>query len=537
MTDRVLLAGDVDAIREFVFETSSLPQIRGGSELLLECEQEIREDVKTTHGYEVIYCSGGSFLLEAPAEKAEEIKQTVEHLYLNRTRVATVTIVCEESLPAKTLVTQADGWAGRILKAAEDAVTKGEFSHRVFALGARMRVAKTQKSHAPFYETFPFGRRCDRCGKRMAAYIDPVEPEKRLCSVCEKRDSKGRRRNQEIRGRFNQAFWDIYKKDDYSAEQPKDLDTLVQEAKRDYLAFLYADGNDIGRLLQKAENPEHYRAISEALCEGTKEALFDAVATVCGPTLQKRTYWPFDIINIGGDDVTVLIQAGYAWELAVKFLERFQEEVNGRLQNRLGGSWPPVTASCGIVIADVKYPMRYFERLADDLLKQAKRLAKKDPNHPTSALTFLWLPSPVASEKAEPLMGYYNRHYPEKMWLTARPYDLERARALLEETRKIAQWPRTLRHRWVEVLERGVMVSVNAIHYDIARRSEEKRREMYETLARVGKLAVPDGAPTDIPAPIWYLKEGTEVWQTALLDTLELAELQALRPDVEEETE
>lgn len=32
MTKNILLAGDVDAIKEFVFETSSLPQTRGGSQ-------------------------------------------------------------------------------------------------------------------------------------------------------------------------------------------------------------------------------------------------------------------------------------------------------------------------------------------------------------------------------------------------------------------------------------------------------------------------------------------------------------------------
>jgi len=35
-SEMVLLHGDVDAIKEYVFETSSLPQIRGGSQILIE---------------------------------------------------------------------------------------------------------------------------------------------------------------------------------------------------------------------------------------------------------------------------------------------------------------------------------------------------------------------------------------------------------------------------------------------------------------------------------------------------------------------
>ncbi|MDH7490605.1 MAG: hypothetical protein QHH80_14015 [Anaerolineae bacterium] len=67
MTQHLLLAGDVDAIKDFVFETSSLPQIRGGSDLLLKCEEEIRTGLQRRFNYEVIYCGGGSFLLEVSA--------------------------------------------------------------------------------------------------------------------------------------------------------------------------------------------------------------------------------------------------------------------------------------------------------------------------------------------------------------------------------------------------------------------------------------------------------------------------------------
>ncbi|MGQ9586533.1 MAG: Cas10/Cmr2 second palm domain-containing protein [Anaerolineae bacterium] len=540
MSKKVLLAGDVDAIKEFVFETSSLPQVRGGSELLLECEEEIRGELQKQYGYEVIYCCGGSFLLEAPADRVGQIRWGIERLYLERTLTATVTLVHEDCLPVGLASAPEDGWAGRLCRAVQGVSPDGEFAHRMFFLNARMRQAKNQRADAPFYEAFSFGRRCDRCGKRMAAHPEPAEPKKLLCSVCEKRDSRGRQRDAEIRGKFNRELWNKYQGNGYCAKQPQDLDTLVESAKRKYLAFLYADGNDIGSLLQREQDPQRYRTLSNDLAEGTKAALFGAIAEICGDTLQAQEYWPFDIINIGGDDVTMLIQAGYAWAVAVGFLKRFEEEVNGRLKRSLGSSsYPDVTAACGIVIADVKYPMRYFERLGSDLVKEAKRLAKKDPDDPKSAVTFLWLPSPVASEKVEPLMGFYSRPLARdcRCELTARPYDLEQASEILSACQSIGRWPRTLRHRWAEALERGVMASVNLIHYDIARRRQ--REEIYQTLVRVGRLAAPDADHTDIPAPIWYQvrKDRETVWRTALLDALELAELQVTRPDGEEETE
>lgn len=548
MTEKILLAGDVNAIKDFVFETSSLPQIRGGSELLLECEESIRGSLQKRYGYQVIYCGGGSFLLEVEASQAEALKQDIERLYLNTTGTVTVTIVLEDPPPpALPSSSPEDRWAMRLVKASIEASQAGDFARRTGFLAAQMRGAKTRKTAAPFYEALPFGKHCDRCGKRMAGYPDRVEGDKTLCTVCDLRDREGRERKkqingQEVRGRFNQEFWQKHGSD-YTAHQPEDLDTLLKTVDRKYLAFLYADGNDIGNLLQRARSEKDYRVLSQALEEGTKQAIYEAIQAACGEALKEKAPWPFDIVNIGGDDVTLLIQAGYAWEVAVTFLERFEQKVHQRLQKDLRDwpeGWPErITASCGIAIADVKYPIRYLERLAADLVKEAKKVAKKESKNPCSAVTFLWLPSPVASERIEPLMGFYSRRPAGDLpcELTTRPYTLQQAEEILKASREVAKWPRTLRHRWAEALERGVMISVNTIHYDIARRAEDKREKTYQTLVQIGKLVMPNGNHTNIPAPIWYQvpKDGKTLWRTALLDALELAELEAMRPEVEEE--
>ena len=81
MTETALLAGDVDAIKEFVFETSFLPQIRGGSQLLIDCEKEIKEYVRGIKGSKTIYCEGGSFLVEIPSGEIEKAKSDTENFY------------------------------------------------------------------------------------------------------------------------------------------------------------------------------------------------------------------------------------------------------------------------------------------------------------------------------------------------------------------------------------------------------------------------------------------------------------------------
>ncbi|MFN3373641.1 MAG: hypothetical protein ACK44M_08765, partial [Chloroflexus sp.] len=170
------------------------------------CEKAVQEHLQKKHGYRVIYCGGGSFLLEADTNKVEEIKQAIERLYLETTSVATVTIVYENvSLTEKEATDPLeDGWAARLVKASQEATQASDFARRTAFLTARMQEAKTRKTAAPFYETFPFGRRCDRCGKRMAAYRDRVEENRVLCPVCEQRDRQGREKRrviQEVRGR------------------------------------------------------------------------------------------------------------------------------------------------------------------------------------------------------------------------------------------------------------------------------------------------------------------------------------------------
>jgi len=532
----VYLAGDVDAIKDFVFETSSLPQIRGGSELLQECEEEIRR----RFGNAVIYCAGGSFLLEVPAHRAEEIRKEIEGIYREKTLVATVTIVAEQNAPpwpAASPQPNLRGWADRLWQATKDVPLDGGFAHRLAFLQSQMQEAKTARTAAPFYEALPFGRRCERCGRRMAQDQEQVGG-KSVCVVCKLRYEKGRKREgeTEIRGRFNREFWERYG-EAIQADQPKDLDTMLQPVSRKYLAFLYADGNDIGKLFRRIDQPNHYKAISDALTGGTREALYRALWETCEQELQRKDRpWPFEIINIGGDDVVVLLQAGYAWEAAVRFLEYFEAEVNSRLESVWSSTETRdrITASCGIAIADVKYPVRYLERLAADLLKEAKKRAKENPKDRQSAVTFLWLTSPVASEKVEPLRGFYR--IGRDLYLTARPYTLDEARTLREVAWEMRRWPRATRHRWAEALQKGVLVSLNFIQYDVAREGATGK-EMRECLAKLSSVmeARSRGAPGALP--IWHqVEEGGEIlWRTPLLDALELAELDTMRPDVEEE--
>jgi len=536
----VLLHGDIDAIKNYVFETSSLPQIRGGSQLLVECEEEIKEKLKYL-GASEIYCSGGSFLFAIPENQVKQAKHEIERVCLEKTGAATLTVVYEQNLPPDSPDTSpSNSWAQRLWQAylvqdGNNKISPKPFARRIAFLVGQLREAKAQKTQAPFWEAPPFGLRCDLCGKRVAAQLwrSPEGEEKRVCPVCWIRYKAG-----SGGGQFNDRFkeWAERQGLTIAAKRPVDLDHLVESARsHQYLAFVYADGNDIGGLLQRVNNEEELGSLSKILSIAAEDALFEALGNVCGQVLSGADYWPFEIIHIGGDDVTLLIQAGYAWEVAVEFLKQFEEKVNQRLEERLKSSaYRKITASIGIAVADAKYPVRYLAKLAEDILKKAKRRAKENPQNPCSTINFLWLPSPVAAESADPLLSYYEPR--QNVVLTARPYTLEEAKSLVVLMEQATKMPRSLRHRWAEALEKGLFVSLNTIYYDIARRKAGERHIFQSFLQALGHLAFVRGM-TKLPAPVWTFDKSIEKWRTALLDVLELTELRATRPDVEEISE
>ena len=538
MSKKIFLLGDVDSIKSYVFEAPGLPQIRGGSQRLVECEEKVKNCVKQLGGKE-IYCSGGGFLFEVPVDKAEKVKRSIERIYLEHTLVATVTVVYEDASqvpPSAPDITITNGWADRLVKTHRQIRQTGEFARRTAFLAARLREAKQQKATAPFIEAFPFGKRCDICGKRVAEKEVPYPDEtKRVCGVCHQRYEKGKKERKVWFQRFTKAL-----NLELQAEVPQDLNELVESAHRDYLAFLYADGNNIGSLLQKVKDEREYKALSDTLKESTQKALFEALWEECQQTLQKEKILPFEIVNIGGDDVTLLIQAGYAWDIALSFLEKFESYVQEEVEKRLEywpEDWPkPITASVGIAIADAKHPVRYLEALAEDLLKKAKKTAKKEN---TSAINFLWLPNAIAVTKAEMVADLYRRN---GFVLTARPYTLAQARMIQEVANVLSQWPRSLRHRWGEALERGRWFALNLILYDLARRMNEKHEKdkVNKLLSTLEKLVHVLGGSSAIPIGyLWWSnrENNEEIWCTPLLDALELAELKAMRPDIQEEIE
>ncbi|MDR7416038.1 MAG: HD domain-containing protein [Armatimonadota bacterium] len=546
-----LLLGDADAIKGYVYETSALPEIRGASEIFQELEEKVRTLFAERLCEEaLIYCGGGGFLAVVPASQAQELKREIERLYREKTTIATITVVSSDPIgyadigrglaPYDNAQVQAlpgSGVAADLLFSHFEALLKDRtkrknFGELVSGLTGRLQQEKRAKLTAPFLETLSVHRRCESCGKRAAETHDEVRDEW-ICVICQQKRAKGRQERWRSRREF--VDWAQERGISVSGKSPADLDTLAGSDGR--IALLYADGNNMGDLLQLMPSPASYRHFSRVLERATQDALFSAIVSVFGEKqlADSNKPLPFEIIALGGDDIVVIVPARYGWALALHVLHEFArhpgiQELEGEVRERLKDALrrPVVLSlSAGLAIADVKYPVSFLFGLAEGLLKEAKRLARETR---TSTLCHLWLRAPVLSESAKDMLeALYKRPEEQRQrWLTARPYTLEQARRLTQIAQQLADVPAAQRRTLAEALEKGVHVSLNyALYYALyqaARDRESVRQQLQHAFQQLGTLL--NSSPNAQGMWFWRQEQNAE-WRTSLLDALELIELDA----------
>ena len=534
-----LILGDVDAVKSYVFETSKLPEIRGGSEILNELNYKGINEIFSEELSEecLIYKGGGSFLAIVPESLAEDIIKKIKRRYLNETKIVTITCVKSEPLgyyeferglkpytdeDVKRL--RGEGIGNWLLeshfgKNRDNWHEKKNFAELISNLSAELREVKASKECIPFFEALPIGRRCQSCGKRMASEEDKTREEV-LCEVCYIKRSRGPREKL----RFLEEFDKWIREDGLEIENilnkfPEDLKELTKESEG-YMAFIYADGNDIGSLLEKASSPTHYRHIAEELHKGTKDSIFGAVFDVFGKErLEKFEKLPFEIINIGGDDITLIIAAPFAFKFSKLFLECFEDNMK-KLNKELNEK---ITISLGMVICKKDYPVYFAEKIAESLLKDAKRRAKEGNG---SCISYLYLTTSIATENGVEIIKEVYENEDKKIRLTMRPYTLSEFISILQIAKEIKRiFPLSQLNAISMALSMGKAQSENFLFYQVGRMGEDKMRKALKILE---SLSAQFGEKTKnyrhVSHKIWF-RDSEGKYATPLLDIIEIIKI------------
>lgn len=550
-----LLSADVDKVKEYVFESAKLPEIRGASMLLDELnwgydekgEPRHRELAERTIGdvfqdHELplsrwpdgclIYARGGSLLAVVPRDQAEQLQREIEELYPNQTGLATITCVwrpierdeldqglrgfnaenlqrLREQLAASA---HPEDWQRIAAYYTTAGVVNLESRHHFGELvqlnGLALKRTKEMRQWRPFYEALPHAVRCASCQMRPAS--TEMDEGQFFCHPCDRKRRRPGERLGERRSvksfwlrRFEEYLgqrpdlvqryyrniphekWEDGDKRQVAFAAPHDLEAIGRECRSPrpgFVGFFYADGNDIGDLLNgEGRHPEDYMRISQQVHRSLQAAVFEALAEHLRPYAIEEEKWvhPFEILTIGGDDVLLIVPGDVALPISRDICRLFEAKVND----------PPlpkhVTLSAGLVIADDHNPVYFLHNLAEELLKNAKRKAKA-PGVGRGTIDFLVLKSQhmLETDLAELRQSSAYTAGEKDLLLTCCPYTWEELEPRLWALAcDLRDYPRTQLQTMVEALRLGRLSGSLFYLYQWAR----DKREHQELLGRVGK--------------------------------------------------
>ena len=425
MKKKLLVSFDTDRIKEYIFATGKLREIRGASAILDELNRwDMVEKSREFHAEE-IYANGGSGMFTVPEALAGAFIQTVEKEYRLRTRTCSITSAVTELPPGFT---------------DQDAIQP-----YLQTLMHRLRLKKDGNTSPQPLLTHPLLRTCDSCSERYASQ-NVTEPESELlCGSCKNKRDKNKEIQIDIKdvisGKAEEnvvhKLWyrllDNLAGEDYEVtgkKRPEDFDDLGEMSKpENYMALIYADGDSMGKVLENLQNLDQIKQFSEVVDNAIYQSVHEAVLGHLPPG---DKYFPFDILMLGGDDLVMVTTAHKAIEVSMKITEQFSELTQKGLGERL-------TLSVGVAIAHTKFPFPSLLNLADQALKFAKKEAVKRKRHGQETgteglINFIV----VNNSNSLDFDSYYEKTLSDddqNIYRTLRPYNLADLRYIVETIR------------------------------------------------------------------------------------------------------
>jgi CRISPR-associated protein Cmr2 len=653
-----LVMGGATKIKQYVFESAKLPEIRGASALLDRinridlpalfgvpptldnCNRKRVEEVQEHFAARlqaarpdlsppecpecVIYANGGEILAFAPVKIAALLADEIEYIYTSETLVANSVAVWREcSLPELhfglrptefteedfTKLTQtADERLQRLLTMYYGGLDTERFrSRKTFgevASGLVLEKLRRREGNGsgerppkpvPHFETNPYARRCESCEHRLAVVERRFEDELQgtwFCEPCARKRAFGQKAKDEDEAKrrwFDRAefewrpqgakAWAKTFEDQLRTDQALSklyyggISTTVVQPAEDltdiaaashpagFVAALYADANGMGNLLERLENPGDYRLFSQAVDFATRQATFRALAENLHPyrTGDGGYKHPFEVLSVGGDDVFLYVPAHAGLPIAIAIAKYAVEDLgqnqkirdNPRLKHLLArdplgqSQWrkahrvrfrdapqSAIALSSGVVIAQEHTPVFLLQRLAEQLLKSAKRKAR-DLRALCNAFSgatidFMSLksmgmiPTTVEDYRKRTLRSG-NLHF------TSRPFTVPETKALIEAAQKLkaTDFPRSQLYHLREQLRKGFLASTLDYLYFQSRSRETQTIRGAIDHSWVG-LRNGNGANTrddNAGSGLWirHLTSSTEPeWETILPDLVEI---------------
>jgi hypothetical protein len=560
-----LVAFDTDHIKQYVFGTDKLKEIRGASSRLDYLNRIVMNEFAYGHAEE-IYAHGGSGLFLVDTEHVDTFKGQVQQAYHDETGGgASITAV---DLPVPKHIN----------------VHKDDIKDLLDLLQWRLQEEKARSSEFLALPSHPFMRPCDACGVEYADARgqdredaqgpdtddepDMSEEGEHYCKSCNSKRARDLKVKifikdfishvdikreappddylwKKIISRLSEMQYDI----PLRTRRPKDFNVFSNfKGSKDYLALVYADANNMGHTIEQYTTLNSRKEFAYAI----DAAVYEAVCTAITRHLRindhlkpqeqrsdelKYPVFPFDILLMGGDDICMVVPASVALDVALTLSETFHNVTQ-----------KAHTLSVGVVMAPVKYPFGLLQEMAETTLKFAKKAGsdakakQKDKLVDDTRINFMIVTGSTSSNFKSVHNAVYHRQNDDTrqdFYATLRPYSPEDLRVLLKTIRGKdgANLGRTKLHQIREaVLKMNLTTSVgdglSVLHNWREKQRNHVVRNVYDF---AGNYQMPRSNPDDpvsgFPRVIFpWFKDGTKIYdnheytiyRTPLLDFIEL---------------
>jgi hypothetical protein len=564
-----LIAFDTDHIKQYVFATDALKEIRGASSLLDFLNRVEMHRLKAQFKATDIYAHGGSGLFIVDTELADKFGRAVQKEYHEQSGGSASISYATQPLPDLP----------------REKLQSENLQHELNLLQWRLRERKNAPSSAKAVPSHPFMQLCERCGLQYAeTYVDSDNPNGGIdycCNNCWRKheeDRKVKRRIDDIVAEFHktgdkpggaylwerllQALIEVGYEIPEGIDRPQRTDdfknfTVGQQVEHGYLGLIYADANAMGKKIASLQSLNHREALAKTIDEAIYKALAKALKEHIPNVFQvphpiKDEFVPtfgFDVLLIGGDDILLLTHSSVAMQVATTLAKEFadwtrqQAAEDAALLPEVRQSLQESTLSVGVVLAPIKYPFRLLLDLVEDVLQHSKKKgaeAKPDPTYSTTFINFMTVTGNTSQQYKKEFESHL-RYKPEDeatpiFYATLRPYpvtDLVTLLNLIREGKRDKVGRSKLHQLREAILLKNRSTSV--VEGLVAMRNWEPRRRnfMIERVYPLGHElnAIDPQTVLTLFSPDhrvifpWYyagLEENRMVYQTPLLDFVEL---------------
>lgn len=393
-----LLGAEVNRIQETLFGAARQRQVVGGSQLMAETGDIVRDSVKAFGGDAIVYTGGNFRIVFEEEEKAVafgRILATTFHELLN----GSMTIA--PPVPINNDFKQA--------------------SRDVATLLAQRKRQVTRLKATPHAPTIAF---CQSTGFGLASQRKSLEDSQQYIStpaqhmeVAAFGDKKERNRIESLDDSFLGAIAEHLPGELQHWPWVSDVDEMQSwDPLRSNIAYLVADGNNMGPIfhnLTKDAYKERSLAVDKAIARAIAAPIPDLIDRIIRETGRiDRNDEASKVIPLlplirAGDDIFILLPAPYAIDYAQQFCVAFEKEMG-----KIASLTPPARMGAGVVFCKANYPYNLAHDYGKDALlssakKQSKQLGREHNIWLSSVAIGMLVGSEIASKKSPSMPQAY----------------------------------------------------------------------------------------------------------------------------------